>query len=72
MTGFLIAAAIGLILMLACIVVAFNIRDYKEGIAYYKMEIERSDDPNEIRFWKHQLDKHYAKMNPFCRFKKKK
>lgn len=66
------AIAVGVVVMLCCVIGAFKIREYKEQIYYYKMEIGRSDDPVERRHWEHQLKKQYARMNPFLRLRKKK
>ena len=71
MKTFLIAVAGGLMLMLFCVAAAFKIRDYKEEIRYIKMEIQRSDDPDEFEYWQNQLEMQYARINPFRRWIKK-
>lgn len=69
---FVAAVAVGIVVMLCCVIAAFKIREYKGQIHYYKMEIGRTDDPGELKYWERQLEKEYAKINPFLKWRKKK
>ena len=47
MKMFFMIIVVGFVFMLFCVAAAFKIREYKDEVHYIKMEINRSDDPNE-------------------------
>jgi len=51
--------------MLCCVVLAFKIRAFREEAHYIKLEINRSFEEDERKYWQRRLKKHYAKLNPF-------
>lgn len=64
--GILLIVLLGsLILTLCCVVLAFKIRAFREETYYIKLEINRSFDENERKYWQRKLKRHYAKLNPF-------
>ena len=58
--------------MLSIVICACKTRNYREHTNYIKMEIGRSYTLEEKAFWEQELKKHYARLNPFYRLKKKK
>ncbi|MBR3866102.1 MAG: hypothetical protein IKM67_05265 [Clostridia bacterium] len=67
----LIVLLCSIILMLCCVVLAFKIRAFREEANYIKLEINRSFEEDERKYWQRRLKKHYAKLNPFRKKKEK-
>ena len=66
----LIFALGGLVMMFCIIAGALKISKFSKEAKYFKMEMGRSDDPEEYAYWQQQLEKHYRRINPFYRIKK--
>lgn len=70
--GTIFIFAIGGVVLMICIIAgAFKVREYREETHYIKMEINRSDSLDEREYWERRLQKHYARVNPFYKLKKK-